>query len=84
MPNGIEPKAIVPAIQTTKPRIKSKTYWFGGLLVLLAAVLQLPEIGEAVNLLPENWQELAIGLIGIVVMILREVTNEPVNRGKFL
>ena len=70
----------MPEIQIEpKPRHKSKTYWFGGLLVLLAAILQLPQINEAVAFLPDDWQDIAIGAIGIAVMVLREVTKSPVG-----
>lgn len=78
MPNGLEPKPINQP--TSKPRWKSKTYWWGGSLMVLAlAIFSLPEFQALIAELPPQYAGWATGLIAIVTLILRELTKEPVG-----
>ncbi len=64
-----------------KPRYRSKTYGFGAaLLVLAAAVLGLPELRAVVETLPVGYQALGLVVIGLLTLILRELTTIPVGK----
>jgi hypothetical protein len=63
-----------------KPRYKSKTYWFGALLIALPGILQSEHVAPLIDLLPGEWSTYAYSIIGVIVIILREVTKKPVGR----
>lgn len=61
----------------SKPRHKSKTNWFGMGLMLFSGVQQyLPQVQEQLSASTYNW---IIFGSGVVVVILREITKDPVG-----
>jgi len=68
-----------------KSRLKSKTNVFGGLLIAYGiAILSVPELLPLLNaLLPEQYQPFVPIVIGAIVMILREITAEPIAGSVF-
>ncbi len=63
-----------------KPRIKSKTLWANGALVVLAlAILNLPEMSVQVKTLPDTYQMVALIVFGAANIVLREVTTSPLG-----
>ena len=65
-----------------KSRLLSKTYWFG-IGVILYALLGLFGDGNGVDLTPEfiagRAQEFSDLIFGIVILVLREVTDKPLK-----
>lgn len=58
-----------------KPRIKSKTYWFGLAVTVLGAIqLYLPEVEH----LLAGWSGVVNMGVGVGIVILRELTKEPI------
>lgn len=79
MPNGLEPKPVADEPKS-KPRWQSKTYWWGsGLIALALLILGSSEFQELVAQLPPEYAGWATGLIGLVTLILREVTKQAVH-----
>ena len=61
-----------------KPAMASKTMWVGFLLVVLGVVSeQIQELQ-----LKQEWAGLVLAAIGIVMMALRAVTNQPIAKTK--
>lgn len=57
-------------------RMKSKTYWYGAAVVVLGFAEQYGNL--VTQFIPEEYRGLAVGLLGVGVWVLREVTTEPV------
>lgn len=60
---------------TVRGALKSKTNWFGIALVVLPFVQQEWHVWS--GLLPEKYRIYALSVIGLVVIVLRFMTREP-------
>lgn len=58
-------------------RLKSKTYWFG-VSVIAAGYLEA-NTRVISQLIPENYRALAVSTLGVIVLLLREVTKAPLS-----
>jgi len=64
----------------SKSRYLSKTYWWGSSLIAIALlVLASSEFQAFIDSLPPEYVGWATGIAGIVTLILRELTKEPVG-----
>jgi len=62
-----------------KPRLRSKTNGLGAALLALAlGILTIPELQALVEQLDSTPQAIALGVIGGMVILLRELTSSPV------
>lgn len=55
---------------------KSKTIWFGVATVVIATLEYYADI------VPDVWQPAILAVIGIVQIVLRTMTSEPVNQDR--
>lgn len=63
-----------------KSRFKSKTYGFGVILAALGlAALGLPEFKALLETMPAEYQGVALFIIGVLTLVLRELTKVPVG-----
>lgn len=56
---------------------KSKTSWASVLLLILGALQQ--SFSESVDLIPDQYEGLAMSLIGALYLILRNLTNQSIS-----
>lgn len=62
---------------------KSKTVGLGGTLAVLGlAILQLPQLQAVIEQVPVEHQGAATLVVGIAVVVLRQVTTEPLDTNK--
>jgi len=63
-----------------KSRLKSKTYYFAGLLLAVGtAILAVPELQAFLSTLPPAVYGYVSLTLGIIAAILRELTKEPLS-----
>jgi len=58
--------------------LKSKTLWFGASTVLLGFFEKF-DITNFEAFIPDAYEPLVVSFIGLVVIVLRLVTNKPVS-----
>lgn len=65
-------------MNTTKPAWQSKTVWVSILITLIGAIEQF---GQA-SIIPEEHQRISLLISGVLMLILRFMTNEPITTAK--
>jgi len=58
---------------------QSKTFWFNSAVLLVSAILALPQLQAIVDVLPGQWPSIAGAIVTAVNLYLRSITVKPIR-----